>query len=108
MQVTITLSQEAAQGFTDAGIDPAPVIEQRANEIGVAHAHSAKLRSRKELVQRLEADGAKIDQMYEIAEKVAIKPEAFKADVDRIYDAEIAKKEEEQKEPIDDGVVVKK
>ena len=66
MQVTITLSQEAAQGFTDAGIDPAPVIEQRANEIGKAHAHSAKIRSRKELVQEIESSGD-IDEAYAVA-----------------------------------------
>ena len=65
MQVTITLSTEAAQGFTDAGIDPAPVIEQRANEIGKAHAHSAKLRSRKELVQEIESSGD-IDATYAV------------------------------------------
>ena len=89
----ITITDKAAQGFTDAGVDPKTVIEQRANEIGAEYANLAKITTRKKLVQEIESKG-NTDAIYAIVDKVAIKPEAFKADVDRIYDAEIAKQDE--------------
>ena len=100
---TITITDQAAQGFTDAGVDPKTIIEKRANEIGLEYANTAKIMTRKKLVHEIESKGS-TDEIYGLVDKIAIKPEAFKADVDRIYDAEIAKQEEikDPKEPIDE------
>ena len=103
MKLKITISKEAAEGYAYqtalTGADTAAMVLAAAENKGIAYLHDKMRGDRKKVIQKIEQAPAeqRVD-LYEMADKILINPDAFQADVTRIYDEELAKialKEEE-------------